>query len=401
MKKSKTRNEARAVLAAADGNALNLAELEVAVIHYWFVTWRGGEKVIESLLKLFPKADIYTLFYDEAKMKNHLQGHEVQASVINTPFLRKHHQKVFPLYPKGVQSLKLKKKYDLILSSESGPAKGIPRGKLNQNTPHLCYVHTPMRYCYGFERAYLEPLPFLLRNLAANRLVALRKWDETTVDNVDAFLANSVNVQERIRRFWRKEAKVCYPPIELDLFMGEVKPLGGEYYLSFGALTPYKKVDLLVQAFNQTGKPLVVIGEGSEKAKLKAAAKDNIRFVGYQSLEKVKSWIQGAKALLFAGEEDFGMIPLEAMAQGLPVIAYKAGGVLETVVENRQQPDKSSGIFFLRQEAREVNQALEDFEQLEAKFDPIWIRSHARGFGEDAFLVRFTQLVKEFMEQRP
>ena len=374
--------------------------MEVAIVHYWMVTWRGGEKVIKSLMDLFPRADIYTLFYDESAVGKHLEGHQVHVSSIDGPILRKNHQKAFPLYPKGIASLRLEKKYDLILSSESGPSKGIPRAPFNLDTPHLCYVHTPMRYCYGFRSSYLENLPLLLRPLVDNRLNKLMEWDLTTVDNVDHYLANSDNVRRRIKKYWHQEAEVCYPPIALDLFAGELKEPGGDYYLSFGALTPYKKVDLLVEAFNKSGKRLVIIGEGSERQKLEARALDNIEFVGYQSNNAIQQWVKGAQALIFPGEEDFGMIPLEVMAVGLPVIAFKAGGAMETVVENREEPEKSSGIFFLTQDVRVLNHAIEDFEKIIHRFDPAWIRSHARNFGEDAFQARFIHLVENFLTSR-
>jgi len=379
----------------------DLADLEVAIVHYWFLTWRGGEKVIRSLMDLFPKADIYTLFYDEAACGRYLAGHQVHSSALNLPLFRSRHQKVFPLYPAGVKSLNLEKKYDLILSSESGPAKGIRRGSLNRKTPHLCYVHSPMRYCYGFEDVYVKELPLLVRPLVRNQLARLREWDQTTLDNVDLYVANSVNVQERIKKFWHKESQVVFPPIALSLFDQPPKSPGGEHYIYFGALTPYKNVSVLIDAFNHNGKPLVVVGEGSERAKLQARAAENICFMGYQEISEVEILLTSARALLFPPEEDFGMIPLEAMAKGLPVIALKAGGALETVVENRSTPDKSSGIFFLRPDAREVNQAIEDFETLEYRFDPLWIQSHARQFGEDLFQGHMARLLRQFLHLHP
>ncbi|MDX2469749.1 MAG: glycosyltransferase [SAR324 cluster bacterium] len=392
-------------MAAAAANRESLAELEVAIVHYWFLTWRGGEKVVESLMQLFPKADIYTLFYDPETCGEHLAGHQIYTSKIDTPFYKKNHQKFFPLYASGVESLKLQKKYDLILSSESGPAKGINRGPLNGDTPHVCYTHSPMRYCYGFEEIYTEKLPFLIRPIVSNQLARLRRWDMAKVDNVDLYIANSVNVQKRIKKYWDKDSLVAYPPIAMELFENDLQQGAKnyetkEYYLSFGAITPYKKVDLLVEVFNKSGKKLVIIGNGSEKSRLEKIAKDNITFCGFQSDAEVQKWLHGAKALLFPGEEDFGMIPLEAMSQGLPVIAYGAGGALETVVENRSSPDKSSGIFFTKQRDRELAGAISDFEKIEKHFEPEWIRSHARGFAEDVFLRKISGKIYNFIEDQ-
>ena len=210
-------------MAAAAVNRDDLAGLEVAIVHYWFLTWRGGEKVAESILKLFPKADIYTLFYDPEVCGPHLQGHKIYTSSIDTPFYKKNHQRSFPFYAKGVESLKLQKKYDLIISQESGPAKGINRGALNQDTPHVCMTQSPMRYCYGFEEVYTQGLPWFIRPIVSYELAKLRKWDMTKIDNVDLYLANSVNVQKRIKKYWDKDALVTFPPVAMELFDQELK----------------------------------------------------------------------------------------------------------------------------------------------------------------------------------
>lgn len=370
-----------------DNNSLrfkksDFKDLEVAIVHYWLVTWRGGEKVLESILKLFPKADIYTMFYDERNCGRYLRNHQVYSSWLNLPKIKFQYQKLFPLYPSAIKSLKLRKKYDLIISSESGPAKGIanPNG-----TPHLCYIHSPMRYCWGFTDLYLEALPHWLRKIAATQFEKLRKWDETTVDSVDDYVANSYNVAGRVNRYYKRNADVCYPPIALDLFEKQLKKSNKEYFLSFGALVPYKNVRLLVERFNQTGEKLVIIGDGSERKSLESMAKGNISFTGTLPYKEVLNYIRRSKALLFPGEEDFGMIPLEVMSQGIPVIALKKGGALETVVENENNPEQSTGIFFDYPEIDSLDQAIQRFKKIEEQFDPYWIREHARKFGEDYF----------------
>jgi glycosyltransferase involved in cell wall biosynthesis len=370
--------------------------MKVAIIHYWFITRRGGEKVVESILKQYPQADIYTLFYDKEKYGNYLNGHKVYTSVLNNAFLRKRYQQIFPLYPLGIRSLKLKDDYDLIISSESGPAKGIT---INNNCIHVCYIHSPMRYCWGFTNEYLKSINPVLRPVANFFFKKLKQWDATTIDNVDLYIANSINVAKRVKKYYNKEAKVIYPPIESNLFK---KPLNleikKEYFLSFGAITPYKKIDLLVDCFNRNGEKLVVIGSGSEKEKLTRKAKNNIEFKGFINDSELELYIQKSKALIFPGEEDFGMIPLEVMSYGIPVIAFKKGGALETVVEEKQNIQKSSGIFFKEQNSKSLQDALDFFNKNEKYFNPEWIRDSARKFKEYNFLDKLKIEIKKIVK---
>ena len=370
--------------------------MKVAIIHYWFITRRGGEKVVEAILKKFPEADIYTLFYDKESYGNYLQGHKVYTSVLNTSFLRKRYQKFFPLYPIGIKSLKLKDDYDLIISSESGPAKGISN---RNNIPHVCYIHSPMRYCWGYTDEYLRSVNKFLRPILAFFFERLRRWDETTVKNVDLYIANSNNVADRVKRFYNREATVVYPPISEDFFRKETfSNEKKEFYLSFGAITPYKRIDLLVETFNENGKPLIIIGNGSEKDSLEKKANDNIKFVGNLSWREVESIFNKTKVLLFPGEEDFGMIPLEVMAYGIPVIAFKKGGALETVVENNKNVGESSGMFFDEQTIDSLNKALNKFDKYEHLFDLVWIKEHAKKFREDIFIKKFMQEINSFLK---
>jgi len=374
---------------------MDFSGLKVAIVHYWLVTWRGGEKVVESLLKLFPGADIYTLFYDEGICEPYLKKNRVYTSSLNHGVLRKHYQMMFPFYPAGIRSLKLQKKYDLILSSESGPAKGIDNP---DRTPHLCYVHTPMRYCWGFTQIYLNSMPRWLRGIARWRFNKLKDWDKTTVDNVDRYVANSKNVADRVKRYYGKTAGICYPPIALELFDNDLVINKREHYLSFGAITPYKNIELLIETFNQLDQKLVVIGTGSEKMRLERLAHGNIEFKGALSLHEVIYYIQNARALLFPGEEDFGMVPLEVMSQGVPVIAYRKGGALETVIENIQQPEQSTGLFFDELTTQSLMERLERFATLENRFSPNLIRAHARKFGEDHFLRGMREQIEKLLD---
>lgn len=365
--------------------------MKVAIVHYWFITRRGGEKVVESILKLYPNADIYTLFYDPKKYGDYLNNHKIYTSKLNRSFLRKRYQKIFPLYPVGVRSLQLKEKYDLIISSESGPVKGIPN---HYNVPHLCYIHSPMRYCWSHKKMYLDAVPTIIRPIMSFFLERLRRYDSTTVKNVDMFVSNSKNVANRVANYYSRESEIVYPPISEDLFQ-DTKAVDADRsaYLSFGAITPYKKIDLLIDTFNANGKKLIVVGEGSEKEKLKRKANKNIIFMGEVPWGELRDIIYHSKALLFPGEEDFGMIPLEVMAHGIPVIAYGKGGALETVIENKERVEKSSGIFFDNQSQESLEKALSYFEEIENKFDPLWIKEHAKKFSESQFLKHFQSKV--------
>lgn len=372
--------------------------MKVAIIHYWFITRRGGEKVVESILKLYPQADIYTLFYDEKQYGSFLKNHKVYTSYLNTSFFRKYYQKLFPLYPSAVKSLKLREDYDLIISSESGPAKGV---LINNKAKHLCYIHSPMRYCWGFTNDYLKSMNPVLRPFAKYFFKRLQNWDKTTVSNVDLYIANSDNVAERVKKFYDRKADVVYPPIETSLFN---KPLivskNKKHFLSFGAITPYKRIDLLVDCFNKNGEKLIVIGDGSEKEKLQKKANSNIEFKGLLEWKEIEEYILDSKALLFPGEEDFGMIPLEVMALGIPVIAYKKGGALETVLENKIDISKSSGVYFKDQTISSLQTTIDYFDIIEKEFNPKWIRMHAKNFEEVKFLFNFKQKIKKLLNKK-
>jgi len=370
--------------------------MKVAIVHYWLTTRRGGEKVIENILKLYPQADIYTLFADEGIYGKNFPKNKIITSILNVWPLKTYYQKIFPLYPLGIKSLKLKEDYDLIISSESGPAKGI-KGK--KPIPHICYVHSPMRYCWGFTDEYLKSMKKPLRPIAKFFFERLRKWDVTTIDNVSAYIVNSKNVARRVSTYYNKESTVIYPPIELSFFERPlVTKTKRDIYLSFGAITPYKRIDLLIDTFNKNGKQLVVIGDGSEKEKLKAISKSNIKFVGNLEWNRIEEYLDRTKALLFPGEEDFGMIPLEVMAYGIPVLAYKKGGALETVVES-DMVEQSSGMFFNSQNPETIQICINRFERTRNLFDPLWIRSHAKSFSEDKFLEKFEKFVTNHLKE--
>ncbi len=374
-------------------------DLDIALAHYWFMTWRGGEKVARAFLDLFPKADIYTLFYDKKVCGSHIAGHRVVSSRFDLPILRRHYQKLFPLYPKAVRSLHVDRSYDLMISSESGPIKGI--GLPDAGMPHLCYIHTPMRYCWGETEVYLKSLPAVVRPLAGTLFERLRVYDMSTVDNVTDYVANSENVRKRVSRYYSRDARVVYPPIADELFKKKSyqRKRLGKHYLSFGALTPYKRIDILVDAFNESRQPLVIIGAGSESKRLSSRARDNITFLGSASWETIEEVVLDAKALLFPGVEDFGMIPLEVMTYGLPVLAYAEGGALETVVDIPDHPEYSTGCFFYEQSKNAVLDVIERFEAIEKNFDKEFIYMHAAKFREHEFKKRILSIIRMIVEK--
>lgn len=373
--------------------------MKVALIHYWFITRRGGEKVVESILQLFPEADIYTLFYDENIYGDYLRNHKVYTSKLNRfVFFRKNYQKIFPLYPYGISSLKLQDEYDLIISSESGPAKGI---EIPNWVPHICYIHSPMRYCWGFTQEYLASVNRFLRPILKYFFKRLQEWDKKTINNVDLYIANSMNVAKRVKKFYNRDSSIVYPPINNDLFEKKIRlKKDRDLFLSFGAITPYKRVDLLVDTFNKNGEKIVVIGDGSELSKLRKRASNNIEFKGSLDWNEIEELFFRTRALLFPGEEDFGMIPLEVMAYGIPVIAYNKGGALETVVENIEKVEKSSGLFFEDQSISSIQNAIDRFNKLEINFDPMWIRNHAKKFREQVFLEKISTEINTFLDSK-
>lgn len=370
---------------------------KIALAHYWFLNWRGGEKVVKSLISHYNIQDIYTLFLDNRIKSKYLIDKNINSSIFNKlSFIRKHHQIFFPLYPIFVKTLKIKDDVDILISSESGPIKGI---KKNKHQKHICYVHTPMRYCYGFQKEYLSKYPKILQKLAKLFLLYLKKYDKSTIDNVDLYIANSLNIKNRIKQFYNRESVVIYPPIERNVYLRKIKTNKGKYFLSFGALVPYKRIDLLVDAFNLLGEKLLIVGNGPEFDDLVARSNSNIEFLGSVKDEALDDIISNAKALLFPGEEDFGMIPLEVQAQGVPVIAYSKGGALETVIENLNDSKLSTGIFFKDQNVNSIINAINKFNKIEEEFDPYFIHKHALEFSEAKFIEKFDKVLNEFLNK--
>jgi len=344
----------------------------VALVHDWLFHMRGGEKVLEALAELFPDAEIHTLFLDKKGLSDSLNQHTIKPSFLNgLPGIHKRYKWLLPLLPWVIERIDLKG-YDLVISSSHCVAKGVKPAK---GVPHICYCHTPVRYAWYFGREYFAKYPPLLRGLIQKNLESLRRWDKTSSNRVTHFIANSHNIARKIQEAYGREAHVIHPPLEWSRF--KIAKTKKEFYLVVSALVPYKRIDIVVKAFNQLGKSLVVIGKGEEAERLKSKAGSNISFLDWVSDEDLRRYYSEAKALLFPGEEDFGIVPLEAEASGTPVIAYAKGGALETVEEG------ITGIFFEKQTSGALIEAIEQFESKE--WDPQMIRAWTKKFSKKHF----------------
>ena len=358
----------------------------VALVHYWLVGMRGGEKVLEALCRMFPDADIFTHVYDPNAMSATINAHRViETSVGRLPMAKRLYQSYLPFMPRALEQLDLTG-YDLVISSEAGPAKGVI---VSPDAYHLCYCHSPMRYLWDQYHIYRENAGLLSRSMMPLLSHNLRMWDVTSAARVDAFAANSHHVANRIRKYWRRESEVVHPPVDVDAFAPAPEAEIGDYYLWAGELAPYKRPDLAVEAFRKLGLPLLVIG-GSEKqrARLAKTAPDNVTFMGKVPFDTLKHHLARCKALVFPGEEDFGIVPVEAMASGRPVIAYGRGGALDTVVDGR------TGMLFKDQSVDGLANAVRAFEESDlADAPPDVFTIHAKRFSEGAFVEGVNRLL--------
>ncbi|QDA37008.1 glycosyltransferase family 4 protein (plasmid) [Paracoccus liaowanqingii] len=352
--------------------------MRVAIIHYWLVTMRGGEKVLEALCEMFPDADIFTHVYDPGAVSATIRRHNVTTTFVGRlPRAARYYKSYLPLMPLALEELDLRK-YDLIISSESGPAKGIvPMG----NAVHVCYCHSPMRYVWNMYHDYSARSGRLKRFLMKPLTHYIRNWDAVSAQRVDGFVANSDNVRHRIRRYYNRGASVVYPPVAVADF-GPVPPDElGDYHLMVGELVAYKRPDLTVEAFNRTGQKLVVIGGGEMLETVRKMAGSSVTILGPQPFNVLRHHYARCRSLVFPGDEDFGIVPIEAMASGRPVLAYRRGGALETVV------DGVTGLFFDDQSVEAIIDGVARMEAALATgiFDSAAIVDHAMQFSPDRF----------------
>ena len=363
---------------------MSLKDLKIAIVCDWLTNQGGAEKVILGLHQLFPNAPIYTSLYNPEKVKG-FEKAEIHTSFLqNIPFAKTKHQFFLNFMPKVFENFDLDQ-YDIVISSSHSCAKGII---VKPGTLHVCYCHSPMRYAWENHQNYLKEYPVsgLIKKLAGFFIHKIRLWDRLSADRVDQFIANSNYIKKRINKYYRRESVVIYPFIKPQNFETATKR---DYYLAVGRLTAYKKFDLIVQTFNQNNLPIKIVGTGPMEKQLRKIAKPNIKFLGFTNDQDLKKLYSEAKALIFPQCEDFGIIPLEAMASGCPVIAYGKGGALETVI------DEQTGLLFNQQTSESLQQAINKLEQGQIKFSDQQIINQAKQFDQTIFNQKFLNLLEE------
>ena len=364
--------------------------MNIAIVHEWFVNYAGAEKCIESFLNIWPEADIFSLvdFLNPGDRAQILQGRHAHTSYIqNLPFARKSHRKYLPLFPNAIEKFDLSG-YKVIISSSHSVAKGV---RTKKDQLHICYCHTPMRYAWDEAEMYLEEanLNKGIKGIAARKIINyLRSWDVKSADNVTWFIANSHYIAGKIKRIYNRDSDVIYPPVDTEKF-----PVSGNkknFYVTASRLVPYKRVDIIVDAFTKMpDKKLVVIGSGPEKEKLKMRAGSNIEFAGYLDSGTMVTFMQEAQAFIFAAEEDFGIVPLEALSCGTPVIALNKGGTAETI------RDGETGIHFNEQTVEDLIEGIGRFERKQNNFNPAKLHEYAEKFDRSVFEEKIKKYVSD------
>ena len=363
--------------------------MKKALVHDWFVVYGGAERCVESFTNIWDDFDIYALvdFLNKEDRDIILKGKSSKTSFIqHLPFAKTKYRNYLPLFPIAIEQFDLRE-YDIVLSSSHAVAKGV---LTHPYQLHISYVYTPMRYAWDLYFDYLKEANLekgIKGFLARYFLHKIRMWDSLTANRVDRYIAVSHHVAKRIKKIYNKDATVIYPPVDVDKF--SLREKKEDFYLSASRMVPYKKMDLIVEAFSKIGKKLVVVGDGPDFNKVKAKASKNIELLGYQKESTLIDLMQRAKAFVFAAEEDFGIAPVEAQACGTPVICYGFGGSKETVL------DKKTGIYFLDQNVDSIIEAINTFEKLQDTFDPKTIRQNALRFSRE----RFEKEIKTFVEE--
>ena len=374
-----------------------MRSLKIALVHDWLINYRGGEKVLEILCELLPQADVYTLLVDENKIPRSIYEKIKGVSFLQKIyFARKHHHFFLPLFPMAMESMVLKEDYDIIISSSHCVAKGV---KKPENSLHICYCYTPMRYIWVFFDTYFPPEKFFLRMFMQILKPYLMRWDLEKNKYVDYFVSISYNVQERIRKYYHRDSFVIHPPVDTDFFFPQ-KNQAGDFYLVVSALVPYKRVDVAVEAFNKLKKPLYIVGRGICEKELRRKALDNIKFLGWVDKVYLRRLYSSCKALIFCAEEDFGLVPLEACACGRPVICLGKGGVQETMIDIRDTHTFPTGVYFYEQTVSSLIEAVELFERHINYFNPSYLRKHALKFSRDVFKEKFIKFLQKVWNEK-
>lgn len=367
--------------------------MRVAIIHDWLVTYAGAERVLEQMLAVYPEADLYSMVeFVPEKERAFLGGRQVRTSYVqNLPMARTKYRHYISAMTLAVEQFDLSA-YDLVLSSSYAVAKGVLTGP---DQLHICLCHSPMRYCWDMQHQYLREtgLDSGLKGMAARKLLhKLRIWDQRTANGVGRFIAVSDFIARRIWKVYRRRSTVIHPPVDTEGFA--FQPDKDDFYLAASRMVPYKRLDLIAEAFAQLpDRRLIIIGDGPEMARVRAKAGPNVSLMGYQPFSVLRDHMQRARAFVFAAEEDFGIVPIEAQACGTPVIAYGKGGALETIV------DGETGHFFNEHSPGALAQAVREFEAMAGSLDPRRIRAHSERFSAARFRQEYSDFVNSSYEE--
>jgi glycosyltransferase involved in cell wall biosynthesis len=369
-----------------------LARLRVAINHYWFNGYGGGERVVEALAEIFPQAHFFSLLAGEVHTLPAIEGRLTTSFVNRIPGATRWHRHFLPLYPFALEQFDFSD-FDLVISSESGPAKGIITPP---QTCHICYCHSPMRYIWDMYHQSRKSMNPVTRAMFSASAHYMRLWDLSTAARVDHFIANSRFIAARIRKCYRRESTVIHPPANVSA--GYIASQIEDYYLVVSRFVPYKRVDLAIEACNRLRRRLQIVGDGPEYKRLRKVAGPTIEFLGRLDESALHEIYARCRALLFPGEEDFGLVPVEAQSHGRPVIAYGRGGALETVMADLADDDDTancSGVFFGTQTAESLCEAMQRFERSESRFRPQFIRNSVERFSLERFKAEIATFVLE------
>jgi len=351
--------------------------MKVALVHDFLVKLGGAERLLKVLADMYPDAPIYTLFYDESKVGDVFPKERIRTSFLNNypKFLKNRYRFLTHKFPRAIEELDFDG-FDLVISSSTAFSHGIIT-KLD--TKHLCYIHSPMRYAFDWANNYKKENKISgIKKLFYTPLIKyLREWDFLASDRPDTYISNSRNVQKRVKKYYKQDSSVIFPPVDVDRFKISYSNEG--YFLIVSTLTPYKKIDLAVSLFNKIGRRLIIIGDGPHRKYLESIAGDNIEFLGFKSDDVVAEYMRNCRAFIFPGEEDFGITPVEAMACGKPVLALGKGGALETVISGK------TGEFFFESTVESIEDGLARLLYNEKFYKPRNIREHAKNFSKDIF----------------
>jgi glycosyltransferase involved in cell wall biosynthesis len=370
--------------------------MEVALVHDWLTGIRGGEKCLEVLCRQFPRAELFTLLHKPGRVSPVIESRPVHTSFLDrVPGGRSYYRAMLPLMPAAIGSIRLNRRFDLVLSLSHCVAKAI---RPPHDVPHVCYCFTPMRYAWHQREAYLREVGPMKRLAMRALLAGMRAWDRATAQRVTQFIAISRTVQERIRECYGRESTIIHPPVDTT-FYAPGRATRDDYYAIVSALVPYKRIELAMEACERLRRYLLIIGTGPEAARLRARAGSMVHFAGWQSDEQVRHHLQRCRALLFPGEEDFGIVPVEANACGAPVVCYGRGGATETIAP-LEADEHPTGVWFEEQTVESLIAALQRFERQAAEISPAECRRRALAFRTERFVEEIRQYLQRLMGER-